>query len=176
MYIFHGFDGYIYLKRCKIIQIKCGLQGREKSGSASQVPTPSPSTFSPSPASFASEFPDSSFVISESYEVYNNNSSPNSVEISSNQIVNKHAMNQSEERANEASSSSGPDINWALRRIEQQLSLNDDEVKKFNEYYFENEDSNDLDVLREYEYSGQTPNGTADILPLQSGIYRFLMF
>lgn len=108
--------------------------------------------------------------------MYNNNSSPSSVEVSSNQIVNNHAMNLSEERANEVSSSSGPDINWALRRIEQQLSLNEDEVTKFNEYYFENEDSNDLDVLREYESSGQTPNGAADILPLQSGIYCFLMF
>lgn len=93
------------------------------------------------------------------------------MEISSSQIVNNRAMNQSEERTNEVSSSSEPDLSQALRRIEQQLSLNDDEVTVYNGYYFENEDSNDLDVLREYELSGQTANGTGNILPLQSGNY-----
>lgn len=92
------------------------------------------------------------------------------MEISSSQIVNNRAMTQSDARTNEATSSE-PDLSQALRRIEQQLSLNDDEVTVYNGYYFENEDSNDLDVLREYELSGQTENGTGNILPLQSGIY-----
>lgn len=94
------------------------------------------------------------------------------MEISSSQIVNNHIMNQSEERANEASSSSGPDMDQALERIRHQLSLNDDEVTEYNKYYFENEDSNDLDVLREYEFSSLTPNSTGNILPLQSGFYH----
>ncbi|XP_057811185.1 calmodulin-binding transcription activator 4 [Salvia miltiorrhiza] len=142
--------------------------GMEKSGSPSLLPTRSPSTFSPSPASFASELPDSPFVIGESYELYHNESSPSSVEISSSQIVNNHVMNQLEERANEVNSSSGPDMDQALERIRHQLSLNDDEVTDFNKYYFEAEDSNDLDVLREYEFSSLTPNSTDNILPLQS--------
>lgn len=96
------------------------------------------------------------------------------MEISSSQIVTSHRMNQLDikERTNEASSSSAPDLSEALRRIEQQLSLNDDEVTEINTYYFENEDSNDLvDVLREYELSGQTPNGPGNILSQQSGVY-----
>lgn len=146
------------------------MQGRENSGSASQLPTSSPSTFSLNPASFASELPDPSFVIGESYELYHNDSSPNSVEISSSQIVNNHTMNRSEERANEVSGSSGLDTDHTFERIKHQLSLNDEE-SAFNKYYFETEDSNDLDVLREYELSNLTPTSTGNIHPLEPGFF-----
>ncbi|XP_047980068.1 calmodulin-binding transcription activator 4-like isoform X3 [Salvia hispanica] len=153
--------GHIVLVHYRDIRV-----GRENSGSASQLPTSSPSTFSLNPASFASELPDPSFVIGESYELYHNDSSPNSVEISSSQIVNNHTMNRSEERANEVSGSSGLDTDHTFERIKHQLSLNDEE-SAFNKYYFETEDSNDLDVLREYELSNLTPTSTGNIHPLE---------
>ncbi|KAI3452582.1 hypothetical protein Pfo_009246 [Paulownia fortunei] len=135
-------------------------KGRQNAGSTSQFSTLSLSTVSPSSNSFATDQPDSSFVIGESYELYHNESSPSSVEISSNQVIKNHGMNQLDikERTDEVSSSSLPNLSQALRRIEQQLSLNDDEVKEMNTFYIENEDSNDLeDVLLGYELSGQTP-------------------
>lgn len=149
-----------------------GYQGRLNAGSTSQILTISSSTVSPSPNSFATDQPDSSFVVGESYELYHNESSPSSVEISSTQIENRK-MNQLDikERTTEVSRSSEPYINQALQRIKQQLSLNDDEVSEFNTYNFENEDSNDLDVLLEYELFGETPNGSGDIFSQSSGIY-----
>lgn len=95
------------------------------------------------------------------------------MEISSAQIIENPEMNKldSKERTTEVSRSPEPYINQALRRIEQQLSLNDDAATEFNAYNFENEDSNDLDVLREYELFGDTPNGSGDILSQPSGIY-----
>ncbi|XP_042010346.1 calmodulin-binding transcription activator 4-like isoform X1 [Salvia splendens] len=155
--------GHIVLVHYRDIRV-----GRENSGSASQLPTSSPSTFSLNPASFASELPDPSFVIGESYELYHNDSSPNSVEISSSQIVNNHTMNRSEERANEVSGSSRPDTDHTFERIKHQLSLNDDEETVFNKLYFVIEDSNDLDVLREYELSNLKPTSTGNIHPLES--------
>ncbi|XP_042020057.1 calmodulin-binding transcription activator 4-like isoform X1 [Salvia splendens] len=146
--------------------------GNEQSGSTSQLLSSSPSTFSPSPTSFASELPDSSFVIGESYESYHNESSPSSVEISSTQIVTNHIMNQSKARANEVYSSPGRDMDQALERIKHQLSLNDDEVTECYKYNFEAEDSNDLDVLREYEFSSLTPNSSGDILQVGEGVQQ----
>ncbi|GER56084.1 calmodulin-binding family protein [Striga asiatica] len=56
---------------------------RENNGSAPQFSTLSSFTFSPSPYSFATDQPESSFVIDESRELYHNESSPSSVEITS---------------------------------------------------------------------------------------------
>ncbi|PIN11506.1 putative protein, contains IPT/TIG domain [Handroanthus impetiginosus] len=146
-------------------------EGRQNAGSTSQFSTLSSSTFSPSPNSFATHQPDSSFVIGESNELYHNHSSPSSVEISSSQVMESHGMNQLaiKGRTDEVSSSSIPDLSQALRRIEQQLSLNDDEVKDISTFYIENEQSNDLEgMLRDYELSGQTPNRSDNLLSQQS--------
>ncbi|KAL7110050.1 hypothetical protein ACP275_05G001100 [Erythranthe tilingii] len=141
---------------------------RHSAGSTPQFSTLSSSTFSPSPNSFASDRPDSSFFISESIGMYHNESSPSSVEISSSQVIKNIGMSQLdlEERTDDVSTSSVPTLSQALRRIEEQLSLNDDEVKEIDRIYIENEDSNDLeDMLRDYEFSGQTLlNGPQDLL------------
>ncbi|KAL8532870.1 hypothetical protein ACS0TY_009176 [Phlomoides rotata] len=146
-------------------------EGRSNAGSTSQISLLSSSTVSPSPNSFATDQPDSSFAVGESCELYQNESSPSSVEISSTQTIENRTMNQLaiKERTIEVSRPSEPYINQALKRIEQQLSLNDDEVTEFNTFNMENEDSNDLDVLREYELFGDTPNGSGNILSQSSG-------
>lgn len=176
---------YTYLELTRFVQLNCGIQGRQKAGSTSQFSTLSPttvispSTVSPSPNSFASEWPDSSVVIGESYETYRNQSSPSSVEISSSQVIRNTGMNlvDVKERIDDVSSSSTPDLSRALRRIEQQLSLNDDEVNEIDALYIVNEDSNDLeDMLRVFELSGPTPNGPNNLLSQQSGIYLFIFF
>ncbi|KAK6116605.1 hypothetical protein DH2020_049711 [Rehmannia glutinosa] len=142
-------------------------KGRQNPVSASQFSTLTSSTYSPSPNSFATDQPDSSLVVGESYELYHNESSPSSVEITSSQVITDHRMSQSNIKDGTDEVSSSPDLSQALRRLEQQLSLNDDEGKGFNTFYMENEDSNDLeDVLRDYELSGQISNGP-DNLPSQ---------
>lgn len=146
-------------------------QGKQNNGSTSQLSTISSSNFSPSPNSIITHQADSSVVINGSYYT---ESSPSSVEISSSEVIGNHGMDLwgVAGRAKEVTSSSGHDINHALRRIEHQLSLNDDEVKESNAFYFENEDSNDLeDALHINDLSGQTSDGSVSILYQQhSGI------
>ncbi|KAL0421577.1 UNVERIFIED_CONTAM: Calmodulin-binding transcription activator 4 [Sesamum latifolium] len=145
-------------------------EGRQNAGSTSQFSSLS-STFSPSPNSFATQQPESSVVIGESYELYHNESSPSTVEINSSEVIKNHEMNHldNRERTDEVNSSSAPDLSKALRRIEQQLSLNDDEGNEISTFYIQNEDSNDLeDVLRNYDLSGQTPNNLDNLLQQQS--------
>ncbi|KAL3613159.1 hypothetical protein CASFOL_042994 [Castilleja foliolosa] len=119
--------------------------------------SPLSSTFSPSPNSIATDQPESSFVIRE---LYHNESSPSSVEITSNQVIPSTRVNQSDnnEKTGEVSSSSSlSDLSQALRRIEHQLSLNDDEMNKLDAFYIEKGDSNDLEDLLH-----QTPNGQTE--------------
>ncbi|KAK4402629.1 Calmodulin-binding transcription activator 4 [Sesamum angolense] len=145
-------------------------EGRQNAGSTSQFSSLS-STFSPSPNSFATQQPESSVVIGESYELYHNQSSPSTVEINSSEAIKNHEMNHldNRERTDEVNSSSAPDLSKALRRIEQQLSLNDDEGNDISTFYIQNEDSNDLgDVLCNYDLSGQTPNNPDNLLQQQS--------
>ncbi|GER44779.1 calmodulin-binding family protein [Striga asiatica] len=140
-------------------------KGRENNGSTPQFSTFSSPTFSLTPNSFATDQPESSVVIGESRELYHNESSPSSVEITSGQLIMNSSINPSDykNRTDEVSSTSLQDLSQALRRLEQQLSLNDDETKKYDTFFIENEESNDLeDVLRDYEFSGQPPNGPKD--------------
>ncbi|KAK4486062.1 hypothetical protein RD792_008727 [Penstemon davidsonii] len=143
-------------------------EGRQNARSTFQFSPLSSSTFSPSPNSFATHQPEPSFVIDKSYELCNQ-SSPSSLEISSNEKIMNPGMSQLDirERTNEVNSLSVPDLSQALRTIEQQLSLNDYEVKELNAFHNENGDSNDLeDALRAYDLSWQKSNGS-DNLHLQ---------
>ncbi|KAL0372264.1 UNVERIFIED_CONTAM: Calmodulin-binding transcription activator 4 [Sesamum calycinum] len=143
--------------------------GKQNAASTSQFSTFCLSTINPSQNSLAKQQPDSSFVIGESYELYHTQSSASSVEISSSQMKDP-VPNHFDiiERTDEVNSSSLPNLSQALRRIEQQLSLNDVEVEEMKTFYVENEDSNDLeDVLCDYELC-QTPN-VPDLLSEQSG-------
>ncbi|KAL3835712.1 hypothetical protein ACJIZ3_010448 [Penstemon smallii] len=140
-------------------------EGRQNVRSTSQFSALSSPSFSPSPNSFASNQTESSFVIGESYELLHNQSSPSSVEISSNEVIKNPRLG---ERTNEVNSSSEPDLSQALQRLKHQLSLNDDEVHEFNTFNIDNEDSNDLeDALRQYDLSGQTSNGSDNLLSQQ---------
>ncbi|KAL2510341.1 Calmodulin-binding transcription activator 4 [Forsythia ovata] len=127
----------------------------------------SSSTISLSPTSFATQQPDSSFVIGESNEPNQSQPSPGSMEITSTEVIKTRGINPSDiiERKKEVNSSSEPDLSEALRIIEQQLSLNDDVEKEINTFYIENEDSIDLEnVLCDYDLSAQTPDHSENLL------------
>lgn len=65
-------------------------------------------------------------------------------------------MNYSQdiERTEEVTSSSSHDISQALRRLEEQLSLNDDRLEEIGSCYTQNENSHDS----EKSTQGQTPS------------------
>ncbi|KAG8365868.1 hypothetical protein BUALT_Bualt17G0016600 [Buddleja alternifolia] len=141
-------------------------EGRPNARSTSQFSPLSSATVSATPNSFLTYRPESSFVIDESYELYHNQSSPSSVEISSSEVIKNKGIKQLDiaERTDEVNSSLGPDLGLALRRIEQQLSLNDDELNEMNTYYIENEDSNDFDAFRDHDFSVQISDDPENFL------------
>ncbi|CDP13355.1 unnamed protein product [Coffea canephora] len=131
-------------------------EARNNAGTISQFSPISSSTFSQSPISGNTQQLGSSPLLGESYEQIHNLSSPGSVEFSSSVVIKSNGMNYSQdiERTEEVTSSSSHDISQALRRLEEQLSLNDDRLEEIGNCYTQNENSHDS----EKSTQGQTPS------------------
>lgn len=116
-----------------------------QAGIISQFSPGSSSTFSQSPISHNTEQLGSSALAGESYDQFHNLSSPGSAEFSSDVVIKSDRTNYSEdiERTEEVTSSSSLDMSQALRRIEEQLSLNDDSLEEIGKLYRENENCHD---------------------------------
>ncbi|KAL7241286.1 hypothetical protein ACSBR2_006830 [Camellia fascicularis] len=125
-------------------------EGRHSSGSISQLSPESPSTFSQSPNCYTAQHPGST-IVSELYEPHQ---SPGSVEVSSDAVVKSNGMDHLDwiERKGEMSSSCELEVSQALRRLEEQLSLNDDSLEEIGPFCSENENSNDSECVINDQY------------------------
>ncbi|CAI9093174.1 OLC1v1028608C1 [Oldenlandia corymbosa var. corymbosa] len=123
-------------------------EGRNTAGTTIQFSPVSPSTFSQSPISYNSQQPGSSTFFSSL-------SSSGSAETGSDVATSSQALPLNNvERAEEATSSSGLHITQALRRLEEQLSLNDDIVEEISSGYTDNDNTYSLENV----ILGQTPS------------------
>lgn len=95
--------------------------------------SPISSAFSPSPSSYSTPHTGSTGIASECYEQYQNQSSPG--EICSDAIINNNGTTDTIGRTEEVISSPGLEMCQALRRLEEQLSLNDDSLKEIDPLY-----------------------------------------
>ncbi|XP_057509434.1 calmodulin-binding transcription activator 4-like isoform X1 [Actinidia eriantha] len=120
-------------------------EGRRSTGSISQLSAGSPLTFSQS-ASYTAQHPGSATAISELYDPYQ---SPESVEVSSDAVANSNGMDHLDriERKGESNGSSGLEFSQALRRLEEQLSLNDETLGEIDSFCNGNENSNDSESI-----------------------------
>ncbi|OIT30112.1 PREDICTED: calmodulin-binding transcription activator 4-like [Nicotiana attenuata] len=107
-------------------------EGRQNPAFMSES-SPISSTFSPSPSSYSTQQTGSTVIAGESYEQYQNQSSPG--EICSDAVINNNRMSDITGRTNEVMSSPGLEMSHALRRLEEQLSLNDDSFKEIDPLY-----------------------------------------
>lgn len=118
------------------------LQGRHISGFVPQLSPGSSSTLIESSSSYTNTNNNTrSFsVASEVCGLYQNQSSPGSIEVSSEVVIN----------GIDHSSSPELEVSQALRRLEEQLSLNDDSINEMGLFPVQDEKSDDFGVL-EYE-------------------------
>lgn len=125
-------------------------EGGNSAGSVlSQLSPASHSTLSQGRGSYSTQQHGSSGIVGESFEQYHNQSSPLSMEINSDAVIMSSRMNYSDnfERTEEASSSSGLEMSQALRRIEEQLSLNDDGLQEI--FYNDNQNADMETVIND---------------------------
>lgn len=115
-------------------------EGRQNPAFMSES-SPISSSFSPSPSSYSTQYMGSTVIASESYEQYQNQSSP--AEICSVAVINNNGTSDTTVRTEEVISSPGLEMSQALRRLEEQLSLNDDSFKEIDPLYADaiNDDS-----------------------------------
>ncbi|OVA09563.1 IQ motif [Macleaya cordata] len=122
-------------------------EGRYSAGSTSHLSSGS-STLSPDPSLYTSN-PGSSSAVTELYEPYRSSFSPGSVEVSSELMVQNNVVDHlgGNDGSGEFSMSNNTEVCQALRRLEEQLSLNDSATAEISSYYRHNGQSNDLGVL-----------------------------
>ncbi|XP_069153619.1 calmodulin-binding transcription factor SR2L isoform X1 [Solanum lycopersicum] len=108
------------------------IEGRQNPAFMSES-SPISSAFSPSPSSYSTPHTGSTGIASECYEQYQNQSSPG--EICSDAIINNNGTTDTIGRTEEVISSPGLEMCQALRRLEEQLSLNDDSLKEIDPLY-----------------------------------------
>ncbi|OMO60505.1 IQ motif, EF-hand binding site [Corchorus capsularis] len=98
-------------------------EAKPSSGSIVQSPV-STSALSPNPNSYTSQNPVSNSLASDLHESYQNLSSP---EVSSNIVIKNEGVDNTVEYAS-------PEVSQALKRLEEQLSLNEDSFKEMNPF------------------------------------------
>ncbi|XP_010249050.1 PREDICTED: calmodulin-binding transcription activator 4-like isoform X2 [Nelumbo nucifera] len=126
----------------------------------------------PGPSFYTAQNPSSSSGTNELNEPYHTSFSPGSVEVSSESVKRKNGLDQLEgmDEVGKFNSLSDSQINQALRRIEEQLSLNDDDLaEELSSYYFENEKSKEPVVL---EYEKGRLKEDQDVILLHASEYR----
>ncbi|PKI76989.1 hypothetical protein CRG98_002492 [Punica granatum] len=134
-------------------------QGKSSSGS---IASSSAFTPSPSPSPYSTQNPGSTSIISEVNESGQNLSSPGSAEVSSNIVFKNNVVNGLGRVCREEfSSPHNFEVSKALKRIEEQLSLNDNTIKELEPFIVEDEHSNltgFLDYETEIPTKGQYEN------------------
>ncbi|XWS69277.1 hypothetical protein CRYUN_Cryun04dG0165200 [Craigia yunnanensis] len=130
-----------------------------KSSSASLVQSPvSSSAFSPSPNSYTSQNPGSNSLASDVHEPYKNLSSPGSVEVSSDIVIKNNEIDNTE-----YTSPADLQVSQALKRLEEQLSLNEDSFKEMSPFCSLDGDTDDSKFL-EYGRGIVKQDPQADLL------------
>ncbi|XP_024994528.1 calmodulin-binding transcription activator 4-like isoform X2 [Cynara cardunculus var. scolymus] len=127
-----------------LVHYRDTTMGRKIVGPLS-VSSPGSSTPVQSPISYASQLTRSAAASSEIGEPYESTSSPSCIEVTSS-LLNKDEGSSHlniMEGTEGISGSPNSEIDQALRRIEEQLSLDEDQLKDIGAFYSENEDSYD---------------------------------
>lgn len=122
-------------------------EGKPSSGNISLL-SPNSSSFSTSPGSSGTLNPGSTTVINDSHELHHISSSPGSIEVSSEIVIENNGVQTQGEFTNSAEF----EVSEALRRIEEQLSLNEDTLKDIDPFYDQDGNANDAELL---EYKGE---------------------
>lgn len=132
------------------------MQSGRSPGSISSLSTGS-STLIQGSSSYASQFTQSAAAFSQYREPYDNTSSPSSIEVSSDVITRSNGASPFSltEGAEGSGGSPNFEVDQALRRIEEQLSLGEENLKDISGFYNVNEFANELGYsVNEHNYGG----------------------
>lgn len=125
------------------------------------------SASTPSPISYTSQNPGFNSLSSDVHESYQNLPSPGSAEVSSDIVIKNNGIDNTVEYPS-------PDdlqVVQALKRLEEQLSLNEDSVKEMSQFYGMDGDTNDSE-FQEYGREITKQEQQADLLYEPDNIFQ----
>uniref|UniRef100_A0A2P2J6R9 Uncharacterized protein MANES_12G009600 n=1 Tax=Rhizophora mucronata TaxID=61149 RepID=A0A2P2J6R9_RHIMU len=130
-------------------------EGKSSSGSAEQLSSDSSSTPSPSVSSYSTQNHESNHAVFDKCEQYQNICSPGSVEFSSETVNNENGVNGKAEIVSPANN----EVSEFLRKLEEHLSLNEDNIKDIEPLCNQQEATHDSELLgygRQTSMDGQS--------------------
>ncbi|KAJ9176167.1 hypothetical protein P3X46_011509 [Hevea brasiliensis] len=133
-------------------------EGKSTTGPAAQLSPAFSSSFSPSPTSYTTQNQDSTSAISDLYDPYRNSSSPSSIEVSSEIVTKDNGL----DTTTEFTSSTKVEVSQYLRRLEEQLSLNEDNIKEIDPLCNEEGVTNDPELF-EFEKEISKKDNSANV-------------
>lgn len=141
------------------------MQGKPSPGAVAPSSPGSSSPFSQSPSSYTTQNPGSNSIISDFFEPYQSSSSPASVEVSSEMAIQNNGMDNLDRmgRTGQRDSSAEIEVTQALRRLEEQLSLNEERFEQISQFCSQDQNSNDSNIL-EYERENSKQDQYAALL------------
>ncbi|KAF9619312.1 hypothetical protein IFM89_006499 [Coptis chinensis] len=125
------------------------IEGRHRSGLNSQGSPDLSYSASQSPSLSTARNPSSNSAVSDLCEPYQGSLSPASVEVSS-ELIKRNIIDQLDGNNGSGDMNSFPEfeVSQALRRLEEQLSLNDDDIEALSPYYGQNNNFEVLNIER----------------------------
>jgi hypothetical protein len=125
------------------------LQGKPSPGAVALSSPESSSPFSQSTSCYTTPNPGSNSIITDFFEPYQSLSSP---EVSSEIATQNNGMDHLDRmgRTGQRDSSAEIEVTQALRRLEEQLSLNEERFEEISQFSNQDQNSNDSNIL-EYE-------------------------
>ncbi|XP_027340146.1 calmodulin-binding transcription activator 4 isoform X2 [Abrus precatorius] len=120
-------------------------EGRNSSGAGAQLSPGSSSVFSQSPSPYSTQNPGSMSMLGDSYEPYQSFSSPGSAEVTSDAFILNNGMGHLDGTDAESGTSTELEVTQALRRLEEQLSLNKDKFEDIAAFSNKHETAHDSD-------------------------------
>ncbi|XP_054805845.1 calmodulin-binding transcription activator 4 isoform X2 [Prosopis cineraria] len=119
-------------------------EGRSNSGPVTQQSPGSSSTFSQSPSSYTTQKLGSTSMFGDLYDPKQSFSCPGSVEFTSDIVIKNNGIDHLDGTEAESGNSTGLEVTQAaLRRLEEQLSLNEDSLKEIDSLSSEQESTHD---------------------------------
>ncbi|KAF5746426.1 calmodulin-binding family protein [Tripterygium wilfordii] len=133
-------------------------EGRPSPGSAALLSPGASSTLSPSPRSYTTNYPSASSATSDLHEPCQTLSSPASIEVSSEKVNEPKGVDGKGKFAGSSN------LEVTLRRLEEQLSLNEESLKEVGPFSFQETEINGSELLdygtgltKQNHYSGLFP-------------------
>ncbi|KAL1328599.1 calmodulin-binding transcription activator 4 isoform X1 [Arachis hypogaea] len=119
-------------------------EGRSSSGPGTQLSPSSSSAFGQSPSSYSAQTPLSTSVLGDPYEPNQSYSSSGTGEVTSDVFIMNDGMSHLDGTYADSGTSTEVEVTRALlRRLEEQLSLNEDSIKEIASFYGEKEITGD---------------------------------